>query len=181
MPNHHRIFFALWPSAADAARLEGWARAAHAVCGGRMSPLENLHMTLAFLGVTEHERVRALCAAAARWRIDAGAMLLDRYGHFPKPRVVWAGPAEEGGGPAWLHALHGDLWRRLEPLGWPRPDRPFHPHITLLRKVASFDPCFLPPPEPIAWTPRRCVLVASRSSDRGVWYEALWSRELGGD
>src|SRR5690606_718617 len=64
MPDHHRIFFALWPSAEDAARLMGWAHAAQAVCGGRMNRRENLHMTLAYLGETEHERVEELLAAA---------------------------------------------------------------------------------------------------------------------
>ncbi|WP_442594738.1 RNA 2',3'-cyclic phosphodiesterase [Parapusillimonas sp. JC17] len=177
MPDHHRIFFALWPSAEDAARLMEWAHAAQAVCGGRMNRRENLHMTLAYLGETEHERVDELLAAADGWQTHAGTMVLDRFGHFPRPKVVWAGPAaDEGERLAWLHALYDDLWRRLEPLGWRRPDRPFNPHITLLRKVASCDPSCLSPPDPMAWTPQHCVLVASRSTEEGLWYEVLWGQ-----
>src|SRR5690606_22910547 len=117
-----RLFFALWPSADDAARIAVWAHDAHAAVGGRIMRPETLHLTLAFLGATAAEQVNALVLAASGWRAPVGTIVLRRFGRFAGPRVVWAGPgADDCDRVAWLDHLYDDLWIRLEAMGWTRP------------------------------------------------------------
>jgi 2'-5' RNA ligase len=168
-----RIFFALWPTAESAAEIMAWARAAHIVCGGRIMRPETLHMTLAFLGSTPESRVRHLAQAASRWRVNVGEITLRRFGHFPGPRIVWAGPTmDDADRLEWLDVLHERLWRHLEDLGWLRSSMIFRPHVSLLRKADMCDLDGLHRP-PLSWTPAACVLVASRPTVAGSRYDVL--------
>jgi 2'-5' RNA ligase len=170
-----RVFFALWPDAATAATLSGWARRAHAAFGGRVMRPETLHLTLAFLGMVPLDRIADLTALLDEASLIGGPLRLDRYGRFHGPRIVWAGPSAT---PPWLDALHGWLWRALARRGCARPDESFRPHVSLLRRAAPGDLDALSAPEPLDWTPRRCVLAASAPSPAGSFYEILAEREL---
>lgn len=128
-----------------------------------------LHLTLAFLGAVDTERVAALVAATARQRAAPGGITLDRYGVFERQGIVWAGPAQAA--PA-LQQTHDELWNWLEPLGWQRPPQAFTPHVTLLRRAARLDnqP---PAPAPEQWRYNRYVLVQSRPQDGTARYQVL--------
>lgn len=171
--NSRRIFFALWPSPETAQEMMAWARDAHALCGGRMMRAENLHLTLAFLGTTQAERVEQLVQAAPAWSIPTGSIVLQYFGRFEGPQVVWAGPAayDEDRIP-WLDQAYDTLWSHLDALGWQRSASVFRPHVSLLRKAGAGDLGVLQRP-PLAWTPAQCVLVASRPSEMGSYYEVL--------
>ena len=171
-----RVFFALWPDAAAAEALSGWARRAHAAFGGRVMRPDTLHLTLAFLGAVPHERVAELAGLLNDASLIGGTLHLDRYGRFRGPRIVWAGPSAS---PPWLDALHGWLWRALARRGFDRPDEPFRPHVSLLRRAGPGDLDALAVPAPLDWTPRRCVLVASAPRPEGSFYEILAERALG--
>lgn len=175
-PAGPRVFFALWPDAAAADALSGWALRAHAAFGGRVMRPDTLHLTLAFLGTVPHERVAELADLLNGAPLIGGTLRLDRYGRFRGPRIVWAGPSAS---PPWLDALHGWLWRALARRGFDRPDEPFRPHVSLLRRAEPGDPDALPVPDPLDWTPRRCVLVASAPRPEGSFYEILAERALG--
>lgn len=93
------------------------------------------HLTLAFLGDGPPERVPALAQALAP--VAAGSrpfdLVLAGWGAFPdpaRPRVVWIG-VRDGAAPltALAHAVRAAIAR----VGAPRDDRPFHPHLTVLR------------------------------------------------
>ena len=170
-----RVFFALWPDAGTAGALSGWARRAHAACGGRVMRPDTLHLTLAFLGTVSRERVAELSALLDDAALIGGTLRLDRYGRFRGPQIVWAGPSAP---PPWLDALHGWLWRPLARRGHARPDEPFRPHVSLLRRAGPGGLDTLPAPEPLDWTPRRCVLVASAPRPDGSFYEILAERPL---
>lgn len=173
-PVSRRLFFALWPAAADAARIMQWANIAHQACGGRIMRPETLHLTLAFLGNTSAEKVITLQSAAAEWPAQARAITLERFGCFQGPRVVWAGPGAQGThAQAWLQALHDDLWMRLEAMGWQRPDTAFRPHVSLLRKASTNQTAALSAPAPLTWLPEQCMLVASTPGENGSYYEVL--------
>lgn len=175
-----RIFFALWPTPESAAEIMAWARAAHAVCGGRIMRPETLHLTLAFLGATPESRVRQLTQAAHRWRVEVGEITLRRFGRFPGPRIVWAGPTlDDADRLEWLDVLHERLWRQLEDLGWLRSSMIFRPHVSLLRKADACDLDALQRP-PLSWRPAACVLVASRPTVAGSRYEVLASVPMTG-
>lgn len=172
-PHARRLFFALWPSAADAARIMAWAQQAHQLWGGRVMRQDTLHLTLAFLGETPEEQVQRLCRAAPDWPAPVRPVTLTHCGCFRGPRVVWAGPDACDPQPlAWLHALHQDLWQRLQALGWQAPHEAFRPHVSLLRKAAPADTAALRR-APLTWAPEQCVLVASRPAQSGSYYEVL--------
>jgi 2'-5' RNA ligase len=96
---------------------------------------ENLHITLKFLGGVETPRLELVEKALER--AVAGAAPFDLtiagLGAFPtptRPRVIWAGAV---GGKSELVALAGRVERELAPIGFPREERPFSPHVTLGR------------------------------------------------
>ncbi|HZT12143.1 MAG TPA: RNA 2',3'-cyclic phosphodiesterase [Candidatus Baltobacteraceae bacterium] len=67
----------------------------------RFEPPEKLHITLAYLGWVDPERVEAISAAmrSVAQRAPAFTLRLDRVGAFPherKPRVVFVGALEQG-------------------------------------------------------------------------------------
>jgi len=172
-PDALRLFFALWPSQEDAARMMVWARYAHQLCGGRIMRQETLHLTLAFLGETPADKAQALVAAAPSWTARVGTLVLDRFGKFEGPRIVWAGPGgQDGQRVEWLDALHQSVWSQLCALGWEQTPSTFRPHVSLLRRAGPCNIAELRQP-PFAWTPAECVLVASQPAEHGSCYNVL--------
>jgi RNA 2',3'-cyclic 3'-phosphodiesterase len=101
---------------------------------------ENLHVTLKFFAAAEPNLVPeihavATRAAAQQTRAQLTLAGLGVFPHAQRPNVVWAGLA--GPGAQTLSALALDLETALEPLGFPREDRPFTPHLTLARVKAK--------------------------------------------
>jgi 2'-5' RNA ligase len=102
--------------------------------------LENLHVTLKFIGEILPEKLGAIRAALAAVRSDREMTIDFRgVGFFPNeksPRVFWAGMAASPN----LKTLALDIDNALQKLGIPREQRPFLPHLTLVR----FQPPRLP-------------------------------------
>src|SRR5437867_6787648 len=96
---------------------------------------ENLHLTLSFLGSVDEERVAPISDAlssAVSSLVDFTTVLTE-VGAFPskrRARVVWVGLADPAGG---LAGLASAVAASLEPLGFEREKRAFHPHVTLAR------------------------------------------------
>lgn len=100
----------------------------------RWVPPENLHVTLAFLGEVDEQRIGRIGEALLRVGREHAPLTLKLggFGAFPdlrRPRVFWVG-AE--GGPA-LQAVQRGVEEALLPLGFPRDGRAFHPHVTVGR------------------------------------------------
>lgn len=97
--------------------------------------LENLHLTVRFLGETPPDLTpdAALAVRDALEGFRAFDVVLAGAGSFPearKPRALWLGIER---GAAELGALADALDPALEPLGWLRDDRPYRPHLTVAR------------------------------------------------
>ena len=95
----------------------------------------NLHLTVRFLGETPPDLTpdAALAVRDALEGARAFDVVLAGAGSFPearKPRALWLGIEQ---GAAELGALADALDPALEPLGWPRDDRPYRPHLTVAR------------------------------------------------
>ena len=96
-----RLFFALWPPGSAAQALHGWASAAHAQTGGRITREPTIHLTLAFLGDLPLEQVSTLKACAKRVQGRAFEMRLDEgrpfggalFGRFDAAFPFHDGPA----------------------------------------------------------------------------------------
>lgn len=95
--------------------------------------IEGAHLTLKFIGAVppeQAERIRsALGMARASGPIELQFVGLGFFPSARRPRVLWAGVTT---GPA-LRELAASIETQLEPLGIPREDRDFSPHITLAR------------------------------------------------
>lgn len=168
--SRRRLFFALWPDAGVVEQLVRWAHLARDLCGGRAMRADTLHLTLAFLGSIETDRIPALQELLAAQRWQGGSLTLDRIGQFRGPRIVWAGPSAS---PPWLETLHAALWRDLTRQGLVEPAEAFRPHVSLLRNAGPADLAALPAQPPITWHADRLVLVASMPRDSGSYYEVV--------
>jgi 2'-5' RNA ligase len=101
----------------------------------RWISLENMHITLKFLGETDEgllPDLREVAAGAARgagpFRVAYG-----RFGGFPnlsRPRVLFFEGQE---GTKELASIASALESGVEPLGIPRENRPFTAHLTVAR------------------------------------------------
>jgi RNA 2',3'-cyclic 3'-phosphodiesterase len=99
----------------------------------RWARIEGLHVTLKFIGETSPEQAEKIKSMLAAVPLPAPILMNFRgLGFFPnerRPRVLWSGIE---GGPG-LAALAGAIETALIPLGIPREERAFSPHLTLAR------------------------------------------------
>ena len=94
-----------------------------------------LHMTLKFLGEMPESKVEAVNQALANAAslVPPFELALADCGCFPPrgaARIAWVGAAEATGR---LAALVEAVEAGIAPLGYPREERPFSPHLTVGR------------------------------------------------
>lgn len=164
-----RLFFALPCPPEQAMTICSWRD--QQTLGGRPVALENLHLTLAFLGAQPAERLDALRHLAAGVVCDEFELTLNRLitlGHG----FVCLAPTEA---PPALLQLAGNLAERLSALGVVLDSRPYLPHLTLARQAptqaqgaaATF-----------SWKAERFVLYRSQNTADGVRYQEMGSWPL---
>ncbi|WP_312373299.1 RNA 2',3'-cyclic phosphodiesterase [Stutzerimonas nitrititolerans] len=164
-----RLFFALPCPPEQAAAICSWRD--RQALGGRPVALENLHLTLAFLGAQPAARLDALRHLAAGVTSDSFELTLNRLITLGKGFVCLA-PSEA---PPALLQLGGSLAERLGALGIVLDSRPYLPHMTLARQAptqaqgaaATF-----------GWKAERFVLYQSQNTTNGVRYSELGSWPL---
>jgi 2'-5' RNA ligase len=170
-----RLFFALWP---DAAVRQALAKSSRELLGRRVKPVpaENLHITLAFAGPVTAPVRDCLIAAAGGIHTAPFELVIDHVGHWPRPRILWAGPTHT---PAALWTLVEALNQAFESCGLQRETRPFQAHVTLARKVGRAPP---PPAvlDPVAWSIGDFSLMESVTDAHGASYRRLSSWTLDG-
>ena len=93
---------------------------------GNFTREENLHLTLAFIGETE--RVDAAKRALAKVNAAPFTLQLCKCGHFGD--LYWAGAELNEG----LQALQREVSKQLLAEGFLLENRPFKPHLTLIRE-----------------------------------------------
>ncbi len=107
----------------------------------RWVEIENLHLTLKFLGDTPRSRLpeiqaalQAACAGHTPFEIS-----FEGRGCFPnlrRPRVIWVAVRDQGQA---LARLQADVEKHVAALGWPTEERGFSPHLTLGRVARGVD------------------------------------------
>jgi 2'-5' RNA ligase len=151
-----------------------------------------IHLTLHFLGETDAAQVPDI-ATALRTGLAGAAphqLRLARIGAFPtlhRPSVVWIGVA---GALAELGRVQQAVVAALEPMGFPREERRFAPHLTLGRMRREATPeqqtrlgarlTTLPAIPPLAWPVELVTLFRSELHSGGPHYTALEVVELNG-
>lgn len=99
----------------------------------RWTPLEQLHVTLRFLGDIFPDVKATLMNRLADVRVEPFILPVEGVGAFPQkgpPRVLWAGI---GSGHPRLHQLRKQIDDTLLALGLDVELRTFHPHVTVGR------------------------------------------------
>ena len=129
-----RLFVALDIPESVRAAIREFAEKLRPVCrSARWVRIENAHVTLKFIGEVPAEKAEDIKTALAGVPPRAPIKIAFRgVGFFPnerRPRVLWAGVESSDD----LTALATAVEAVLEPLGFPREQRAFSPHLTLAR------------------------------------------------
>jgi len=145
------------------------------VVGARWVPVQNIHVTLAFLGRVEDGRVSTLSAAiadAVQSHVDF-TVRLGELGAFPsarRARVIWAGLDDPTRG---LAGLADSVAEALEALGFAREARAFQPHATIARLKQPALVELIVTPAPVAFPVERISLFESHLGRPAPVYEEL--------
>jgi 2'-5' RNA ligase len=148
------------------AQLAHWSCDLHALCGGRPTRPENLHVTLAFLGSVAEARVAEVERAASEVAPRAATLVLDQPGYWKHNRIAWAGASVV---PTEIETCVAELRNALARVGLRFDAKPFVSHVTLLREARG--PKAMPALEPIEWRIGGFTLVQSVTLQRGSRYE----------
>jgi 2'-5' RNA ligase len=162
-----RLFFALWPDAELRQQLSAYQPLLMG-CGGRQVVLENLHITLAFLGSVGATTRSCLEQEADGISLPPFTLKLDELGFWRRPQVVWLGA---GAIPAPLLALVAALKKAMLACDLEPESRPFQAHLTLMRRARRAPA--VKPVEVLPWPVGEFALMASDTRPEGVRYEVL--------
>jgi len=164
-----RVFFALWPDDAERAALAAWQPALHKLCGGRSMRAATLHATLVFLGDVVLHRLEALQLAAQEVEGASFDLAFDVAHYWGHNHIVFAAPHSV---PPQLAPLVQALEQRLGKHRFHFDQRPYKPHITLLRH-AQWSDAPLPEMHRVVWRIRDFALVQSVPDEEGANYQVL--------
>lgn len=165
-PGKQRLFFALWPEMAQRRELQR-CFSLLADCPGRAVAADNLHLTLAFPGSVDAATRDCLEQAASEIQLPPLSFNLDQFGYWKHPKVIWYGPTEV---PETLMNLAEALAEVMRHCGLEPDERPYRPHVTLLRKAQARPQVEAPRME---WRAEGFALVLSESTPDGVHYSVL--------
>ncbi|MSO89114.1 MAG: RNA 2',3'-cyclic phosphodiesterase [Rhodospirillaceae bacterium] len=153
------------------------------VPGARWTPVENMHLTLRFIGEVEEPRIEDIDRALLAVRSPRFSLELAGVGHFEsagQPRALWAGVPKI----APLIGLRDRIESALVRAGFAPEGRKFLPHVTLARlrdapapKVSAFlgrYGLFRAPPFPVD----RFALFSSHHGRNGSTYRVEADYEL---
>jgi 2'-5' RNA ligase len=152
------------------------------VPGARWQSVENLHLTLRFIGEVDEPTASDIDQVLALLREKAFELRLSGVGEFGgrDPHALWAGVAPS---PA-LHHLVAKIESALQRMGLPAETRKYAPHVTLARlrdapvpKVREFlsaNGSFDSGPFPV----REFALFSSFQTPRGSLYRLEQSYPL---
>jgi 2'-5' RNA ligase len=165
-----RLFFALWPDAAERAALSAWQQPLLDLCGGRAMRADTLHATLVFLGEVAEQRLEALRLAAQEVKWQGFGLQLGAAHYWEHNHIAYAAPDAT---PPQLAELVRELENRLRRHRFHFENRPYKPHVTLLRN-AHWNDAPLPPLPAVAWQFDEFVLLRSLRDGQGAsHYEVL--------
>ncbi len=129
-----RLFIAVNFSQSVKERLVRIQQQIKKVCfSGNFTRMENLHLTLAFLGEIDSLQVHIIKGIMDNITERPFKISIGGIGSFSnrKGKIVWVGvePSNK------LNSLHCQLTKGLTDSGFLSEDRPFKPHLTLGREV----------------------------------------------
>jgi 2'-5' RNA ligase len=163
-----RIFIALWPEGQTRRNIATLMKSgALGMVTGKPVPIDNLHITLAFLGDVGLDQVDRLAHMLGRIEQAPYSLTLDRIGCFPRARVVWLGASRRSRSFAKTRRRVNQV---LDQTGFRTEKREAVPHVTLFRKARPLRDV---PFDPIDWPVSEVCLVESNLSPEGAIYRVI--------
>jgi len=160
-----RLFFALWPD--PDTRQQCHQLSMSLQVAGKPVVATNLHVTLLFLGALDESKQHAMMQAAGRLFVQPMSLRFDRLDYWRKPAVVCLCTEQVD---STIVSLVDQLTEIATQQHIALDQRPYKPHVTLLRKAKK-------PPglefSPIDWHAKHFCLVESVSTPVGVEYRVL--------
>ena len=146
---------------------------------GSFSRPENLHLTLAFLGETQEEKLELLFNIIKEIHSPSFDVVFNHSGCFTHSRkeLWWIGADTDNAGLPLLRAIHEQLIVRLEEEGFPVDKRPFNAHVTLGREIKHESPIVLDCPE-ISVGVDHISLMKSEHIKGVLTYTELFRRQM---
>ena len=167
-----RLFFALEIPGELALQIADW-RQRQLPAAGREVPPANFHITLAFLGNVEEQRLEQLCAQTdqllQRQGHAPGQLHLNQVGYWPRPGIYWLGPSDW---PMQLDQLASALAKRGNTIGARHKRSNYRPHLTLFRGCQDAPPAPTLPAD-FQFEYKAFVLMESRQGRQGVSYNPV--------
>ncbi|MGV8892647.1 MAG: RNA 2',3'-cyclic phosphodiesterase [Burkholderiaceae bacterium] len=164
-----RLFYALWPDDATRAALA----MLQTYIQGRITPAEDLHLTLTFLGTQPFEALPVLQTLMAKLPAAAMTLKVDCLGYFSNNGIAWAGMQRV---PDALFTLRHTLFAALaQQTIAVKQSMHFKPHITLARDAAAIAARDV---TPIIWRADHIALVQSNTGGNAPRYRLLASHQL---
>jgi 2'-5' RNA ligase len=163
-----RLFFALWPDASVREQIAVAAASLVSDSQHSVVPIENYHLTIAFLGAMSRATVPDIVATARGVRFAPFDVVLQQGGYWQRSRIAWLAPTVC---PQSLATLVDDLWNKLAGLGLVLDSRQFRPHVTLARDADAVTSMPLLPP--LRWHVRSFALLESTPGSAGPVYTVL--------
>lgn len=163
-----RLFFALWSSDRQREQLRDTLRPVLTTVEGDAVDRRNWHVTLVFIGDFAEEQIPFLQAAAGEIEHEPVRLRFDRLGFWQRAKVACLLPLTT---PPALESLVGSLKSILETFDRRPEERVYRPHITVARRVRTFETMPLTRPLDLEWS--EFTLVESTSSPSGVIYQPL--------
>ncbi|HIG40762.1 MAG: RNA 2',3'-cyclic phosphodiesterase [bacterium] len=155
-----RLFFGLSLTQQTLLEIDAWRESTLPPFANPV-PIDNLHITLAFLGKVTDRQLEPLMMSANEVRVPGFELTLNDLGYWSKPNLLWIGPSQVPRSMLELAGLLGGIRRRL---GLQSDKKSYSPHITIARR------CGTPPPVS-ALAPEFTVFFASF-----VLFESVRSR-----
>ena len=168
-----RLFFGLLPDKEVHEQLTALMRAFPIIQGVKPIPINNLHITLQFLGDLEENERNCLENKMIQTFIQAFSLRLDLYGYFKLSQILWIGCSSY---PRELTRLVNHLKSIAEHCGVKTDECIYKPHVTLFRKVPKVD--FPDTPFAITWLVTEFHLLESITENNITRYKKLASYSL---
>jgi len=162
-----RLFFALWPDEAVRTSLARIVEALKQTNTARWVKPENLHITLAFLGGVDEDRLPLINRVADSVVGQSFELNLDRIEFWPRSEIICLSPTRA---PEGLKSLANSLIAELGRVGFAMENRPYRAHLTLARKGRPGCLSSQVLDHPICWNVSSFSLIESQISRTGSTY-----------
>jgi 2'-5' RNA ligase len=142
-------------------------------------PVENYHVTLAYIGTVNADREKMLIERLGEIKADSFPLLINKTDYWPTPKVLHLIPTMT---PPRLLDLQRKVNKAIEHIGLPIETRPYRPHLTLYRKISQerfeqLEEDGLPEPH-VDIAVEQFAIYESISDRDGVHYEKMDAFDL---